>query len=108
MIHGIGFDFDSDRLRADAGPVIDLLFDGLSRESAARIEIVGHSSSQRAGAYNQDLSARRAASVVAALVAKGIDPGRLSASGRGEEEPIASNADEAGRSLNRRVEVRCF
>jgi len=45
--------------------------------------------------------------VVTALAALGLESTRLSASGRGEEEPIASNADEAGRSLNRRVEVRC-
>lgn len=38
---------------------------------------------------------------------RGIDAKRLKASGLGETRPIAGNADEAGRSLNRRVEVKC-
>jgi len=53
------------------------------------------------------LSERRAAAVVAALVQRDVAAPRLSAVGRGEAAPIASNDDEAGRSLNRRVEVRC-
>ena len=107
VIHGIGFDYDSDRLRPESGDVITALFEGLSAESAAKIEIIGHSSSEGAADYNQDLSQRRAGSVVAALVDLGIDAGRLAAGGRGEDEPIASNDDEAGRSLNRRVEILC-
>ena len=69
--------------------------------------IIGHSSSEGADDYNRALSERRAASVVAALIGLGMNDSALSAVGRGEDEPIASNDDEAGRSLNRRVEVRC-
>ena len=107
IVHGIGFDFDSDVIRADSAGLIAALYDGLTQEGATRIEIVGHSSSEGDDGYNLDLSERRAASVAAALVALGLPGDSLSASGRGEEEPIASNDDEAGRSLNRRVEVRC-
>jgi outer membrane protein OmpA-like peptidoglycan-associated protein len=107
VIHGIGFDYDSDAIRPASRPLIERLHAGLSGESAARIEIVGHASSEGAAEYNRDLSQRRAQSVVAALAALGLDAARLSATGRGEDEPIASNDDEAGRSLNRRVEVRC-
>ena len=107
VVHGIGFDFDSDVLRADAAPVLAKVFEGLSAETAPKIEIVGHSSSEGAADYNRDLSERRAASVVTRLVSMGFDAGALSFSGRGEDEPIASNDDEAGRSLNRRVEIRC-
>ncbi|MEM8731065.1 MAG: OmpA family protein [Pseudomonadota bacterium] len=107
VIHGIGFDFDSDRIRPSSQTVLNDLFAGLQTEDGAGIQIVGHSSSEGAAAYNQDLSQRRAQAVVAALTALGLEGGRLSALGRGEEEPIASNADEAGRSLNRRVEIRC-
>ena len=57
--------------------------------------------------YNLDLSKRRAQSVVDNLVRRGLDAGRISAVGKGEKEPIASNKDEAGRSLNRRVSVTC-
>lgn len=107
VIHGISFDYDSAEIREASWPIINALFDGLSSEDASSIEIVGHSSSEGADDYNRDLSERRAQSVVAALVELGTSPTNLSASGRGEEEPIASNDDEAGRSLNRRVEVKC-
>lgn len=106
VVHGIGFDFDSDVLRADAQPIITAMYEGLSAENAA-ITIVGHSSSEGAEDYNRDLSQRRAASVVEALVALGLDASQMSASGMGEDQPIASNEDEAGRSLNRRVEISC-
>ena len=57
--------------------------------------------------YNLGLSQRRAAAVVTELVRRGIPAGRLSAVGAGEKQPIATNNDESGRSLNRRVEVHC-
>ncbi len=107
IIHGIGFDYDSADIRASSEPVIASLFDGLASEAAAAIEIIGHSSSEGSEAYNRDLSQRRAESVVSALTDRGLSADTLSATGRGELEPIASNDDEAGRSLNRRVEIRC-
>lgn len=107
VIHGIGFNFDSAEIRPSSEPVLAALHEGLSQEEAAKVQIIGHSSSEAEEAYNLDLSERRAASVAAALVDRGFEASRLSASGRGEAEPIASNDDEAGRSLNRRVEVKC-
>lgn len=106
-VHGIGFGYDSDVLRASSDALIAKIHAGLSAETGKRIEIVGHSSAEGAADYNRDLSERRAASVVAALVALGLDPALVSAAGKGEDEPIASNDDEAGRSMNRRVEIRC-
>ncbi len=107
VVHGIGFDFDSDVIRASSSVVIADLYAGLTQDGGTGIEIVGHSSSEGSADYNRDLSQRRAQSVVAALVALGLDANEVSADGRGEDDPIASNDDEAGRSLNRRVEVRC-
>ena len=107
IIHGIGFGYDSDVIRPDSAAILQTLYAGLSDAGAGRIEIVGHSSSEGSADYNRDLSKRRAASVVAALVTLGLDPAILSASGMGEDAPIASNDDEAGRSLNRRVEIQC-
>ena len=71
------------------------------------VTVVGYTSREEDEAYNDDLSQRRSEAVVAALVARGLDAGRLSADGRGENQPIADNATEAGRSLNRRVEIAC-
>ncbi|HEY9150456.1 MAG TPA: OmpA family protein, partial [Gammaproteobacteria bacterium] len=56
-------------------------------------------------AYNQRLSEQRAESVVNYFTRKGIDWQRLVTEGRGMREPRASNATEAGRQLNRRVEL---
>lgn len=107
IVHGIGFDFDSDVIRPSSQVVIADLYDGLTQDGGAGIQIVGHSSSEGAADYNRDLSQRRAQSVVAALIALGVDGAQISAVGRGEDDPIASNDDEAGRSMNRRVEVQC-
>ena len=107
VIHGINFDFDSAQIRPDSELVLQELFDGLQADSEASIVIEGHTSSEGSDAYNQGLSERRAQSVVDDLVRRGIEAGRISAVGKGEAEPIASNDDESGRSLNRRVEVEC-
>ena len=45
--------------------------------------------------------------IAAAMVARGLDPARVSAQGRGERQPIADNTTETGRSMNRRVEIAC-
>ncbi|MFO0747363.1 MAG: OmpA family protein [Myxococcota bacterium] len=70
-----------------------------------RIEVAGHTDEVAAADYNQGLSERRAAAVVAYLVAKGIDPGRLVPKGYGESRPIDPGHDEAARQKNRRVEL---
>lgn len=69
------------------------------------IEIVGHTDSTGAHAYNMDLSQRRAQSVASYLAAQGVDSARLSTRGMGPDQPVASNATADGRAQNRRVEV---
>lgn len=107
IIHGITFDFDSAVIRKDADAVLVALYDGLKNDKAASIRIEGHTSSEGSSAYNQSLSERRAKAVVADLTRRGIAASRLSAMGVGEVRPIAANADENGRALNRRVEIVC-
>jgi outer membrane protein OmpA-like peptidoglycan-associated protein len=67
--------------------------------------VVGHTDSTGAEAYNQSLSLRRAESVVSELGNRGVPRGMMTAEGRGELEPRADNDSEAGRQLNRRVEI---
>lgn len=107
VVYGINFAFDSAQLLEESGQVLDALYSGLAEEDQATIVIEGHTSSEGSEAYNQALSERRAQAVVSALQQRGISNGRLSAQGLGESQPIASNNDEAGRALNRRVAVRC-
>jgi len=107
ILHGINFDYDSAVIRPDSKPLLDQLYAAFDDAIETRITIVGHTSSEGSDAYNQELSRRRAEAVVAALVTRGIDASRLAAAGEGEHRPIADNATDAGRSLNRRVEITC-
>ena len=107
VIHGINFDFDSARIRPESQGVLAELFVGLKSDARRKIVIEGHTSSEGATAYNQQLSERRARAVVTDLVGRGLVAERVSAAGLGEVRPIAANTDESGRLLNRRVEVKC-
>jgi outer membrane protein OmpA-like peptidoglycan-associated protein len=69
-----------------------------------KLEIIGHTDSDGADNYNQSLSEKRAKSVLAYLTSHGIETARVSATGKGESAPIASNDTMQGREQNRRVE----
>jgi outer membrane protein OmpA-like peptidoglycan-associated protein len=70
------------------------------------VDVYGHTDSSGSDQYNQDLSQRRAVSVATVLANQGIDQRRFFIEGKGESDPIASNATETGRSQNRRVEIQ--
>ena len=70
-----------------------------------KIRIEGHTDTTGVKAHNQKLSQERAASVKAYLAAHGVDAGRMTTKGYGQDRPIADNGTEAGRAQNRRVEV---
>jgi outer membrane protein OmpA-like peptidoglycan-associated protein len=76
----------------------------LRANSGLRLEIQGYTDSVGDEGANLRLSTRRAEAVMADLVARGIDPGRLRVRGFGEAHPVASNDTAAGRALNRRIE----
>ena len=69
------------------------------------IVVAGHTDSTGQAAYNQALSERRAAAVRNYLVSQGVSPSRIQTVGYGMRQPVASNATEAGRAQNRRVEL---
>ena len=77
----------------------------LTQYPATTITIAGHTDSSGSEIYNQELSERRAAAVRNALAARGVAPARMTTVGFGESKPVADNSTEAGRSLNRRVEI---
>ena len=77
----------------------------LNRYPETTVDVIGHTDNTGAAAYNQDLSQRRAQAVSSVLVNAGVAPVRVRASGRGEDQPIASNLTPEGRQQNRRVEI---
>ena len=104
----VNFDLDSDVIRPESDPILSDLYDGLMAEGAEQVLIEGHTSTEGAEEYNQDLSERRAQAVVADLIARGFDRAKISARGKGETEPLFSpDNDESSRSLNRRVKIEC-
>ena len=105
---GLLFDFDSDRVRAEARKNLDNLTSNLSSFGDSRLLFVGHTDSVGTAAYNQALSERRARAIAEYLVSRGVGTSRIEATGRGESEPIAANDTEPGRQENRRVEVAVY
>ncbi len=105
---GILFAFDSSELQAAAQQNLRDLGESLTEFSNTEVLIVGHTDSTGSDSYNQGLSERRADSAAAYLRQQGIPRDRIAAEGRGESEPVASNDDEVGQQLNRRVEVAIF
>lgn len=77
----------------------------LQTEPSKKIRVEGHTDSSGEAATNAELSQKRADAVRQALIDLGIDGDRITSKGMGQDFPIASNADEAGRARNRRVDV---
>ncbi len=80
----------------------------LNQYPNSRVQVVGHTDNTGSAALNMDLSQRRAQSVVGILAAGGVNSGRLSATGAGFNQPVASNDTAAGRAQNRRVEILIY
>lgn len=92
-------------VRADFYPVLDAVADVLNEYDETSITVSGHTDNVGRADYNQNLSQQRASSVAGYLVNKGVAGNRVSAIGYGMNQPVASNANESGRSQNRRVEI---
>jgi outer membrane protein OmpA-like peptidoglycan-associated protein len=105
---GLLFDFDSDKIRSDAAKNFQELANSLKKFGNSNLLIVGHTDSQGDDAYNMNLSQRRANAASAYLQSLGVPASRISTAGRGEAEPVATNDTDAGRQLNRRVEVAIY
>lgn len=90
---------------AETEDLIDRVAGVLEEFPDVAIDVNGHTDSDGDDALNQELSESRAAAVVQALVARGIDASRMTPAGFGESQPIADNETPEGRQTNRRVEI---
>ncbi len=91
----------SDEGKAAVQPIVEVL----QTYPQSTVNIVGHTDSTGAAEYNMMISKKRAAAVAAYIEEQGIESSRITASGEGEENPIASNDTAEGRAQNRRVEA---
>jgi len=101
----VTFDTDSATIKSSFRGVLDGVAQTISQERGINARVVGHTDSTGNPDHNMTLSQRRAQSVETYLGDRGVARTRLSAEGRGETQPVASNATEEGRSQNRRVEI---
>lgn len=104
----IEFDYNSDRLRADAQPILSNIAAALKFPEFANhtFLVVGHTDSKGGAEYNRALSARRASAIVAALIKLGAASSQLAAQGRGADEPLKRKDGRAATDAeNRRVEI---
>ncbi|MBI5554708.1 MAG: OmpA family protein [Elusimicrobia bacterium] len=99
------FDFNKSKLKEEALQVMPDVVKLLNMYPDNKILIEGHTDSIGSESYNLKLSTRRATSVYNYFVEQGVEPERMEKIGYGETQPIASNRTNAGRALNRRVEI---
>lgn len=105
-LDGIYFDTGRATLRPESRAALEQVAELMKRDAALKLEIVGHTDAVGDDAANRRLSEERALAVRSALVVDhGVSDRRLRARGAGETEPVAPNDSEAGRALNRRVEL---
>ncbi len=99
------YDFDKATLKAEGMATLDKIARDLSKIKLEVVIAVGNTDSVGTDAYNMALGQRRAQSVKAYLVSKGVDGSRVYTESKGKSNPVASNATAEGRAKNRRTDI---
>jgi OOP family OmpA-OmpF porin len=99
------YDFDKSTLKPEGKATLDKIAISIKSVKLEVIIAVGNTDSVGTDAYNTALGQRRAQSVKAYLVSKGVDGSRIYTESKGKSNPVASNATAEGRSANRRVDL---
>ncbi len=99
------FESQGVEIKPDMRATYDAIADVAKKHPKRSLVIEGHTDSKGGNSKNLQLSDSRAKSVMSYLAGKGVEPGRVSAVGKGEEEPVAPNKTKEGRAQNRRIEI---
>jgi outer membrane protein OmpA-like peptidoglycan-associated protein len=99
------FESNSDRIQPPTCKEIDTVAEVVKKYPETKIKVDAHTDCIRSEEENLALSELQAWTIKKALVDKGVAPSRVTARGWGESKPVASNATEAGRKVNRRVTI---
>jgi outer membrane protein OmpA-like peptidoglycan-associated protein len=105
MTNQTAFETNSAEIKPTFHSTMDKLADVVARYNKTALTVVGHTDDTGSNDYNQKLSERRAHSVAQYLEMRRVNGMRMALAGKGETQPVASNASEAGRQANRRVEI---
>lgn len=100
-----GFDIGRAAIRPQLAGVLDQFASGLRNNPAAEVRIIGHTDSTGTDSINNPLSVERAASTRDYLISRGVSPAAFRIDGMGSRQPVADNASDVGRAMNRRVEI---
>ena len=105
MPSNITFETNKSDVTSSFIQTLSVVSEVLARNENTTIKVVGHTDSIGSVADNEMLSINRSMSVYNVLTSQGVASSRIKATGKGESEPVASNVNEDGRALNRRVEL---
>ncbi|WP_425603500.1 OmpA family protein [Luteimonas rhizosphaericola] len=103
---GVTFDFNRTELKPQFYPALNNVATTLRQYNQTIVEVSGHTDNVGGEAVNQRISEQRAQNVATYLIGQGLQRERFEVAGFGYRYPVADNATEQGRALNRRVEIR--
>jgi OOP family OmpA-OmpF porin len=107
VLMGVRFKLNKDELTVQSKAILESVAGSLkARRDVTSLTVIGHTDSTGEAAYNQNLSERRAKSVMDFLISQGVASNILNSKGMGESTPIADNGTAEGRKKNRRVELK--